>query len=107
MNSNVQEITQEDKFRIKDFIIVFKEIFATKKELEESELNKKVEDVRNKQDSSYIEKLEKEIGNYERVLKRGTKVKTKPVKSANFNTKNVKAKVKDEKDNIVLEDYEK
>ncbi len=107
MNNNTQQIKQEEKFKLKDLIIVFSDLFATTKEKEEVELDKEVEEIKLEQNSSYIEKLEKEICDYGHISKRRNKVKTQSVKNNNVSTKKVKSKVQDEKDDMILEDYEK
>ena len=108
MNINEQQINEDYKFRISYIISLFKDMFSTSNEIEETDVDNKIKEIERNQDIRYIENLEKELDNHNQLIKKSSKVK-----NANFNSKNVKTKTKNEQEknediDIMLdEDYEK
>lgn len=99
MNSNAQQVNEDYKFKMSYIISLLKDMFSTSKEIEETDLDNRVKEIINNQDSSHIEGLEKELNNHSYSVKRGPKVN-----NAKFNSKNPENNLQNnkEKDNDIV-----
>lgn len=61
MNSNTKQVNEDYKFRISYVLNFFKDMFSTSGQVEDKELNDKIEKIRKEQDSIHMSKLEKEL----------------------------------------------
>lgn len=71
MNSKMQ-VSEDYKFRFAYIIDLIKEMVSASGELEDKELNAKIEDIKKKQDGNYIASLEKDIETHDITKKRKT-----------------------------------
>lgn len=75
MNHNAQQVNEDYKFRMAYVISIIRDMFATSKVIEKTELENKIRLVEENEDSEYIERLKKDINTHEteNIKKRTTK----------------------------------
>lgn len=82
MNNNTQ-VNEDYKFRISYVWNFFKDMVSSSGKVEDKELDARIEEVKNEQDSKYITNLEKDVETHDNVTK-----KRKTTRTSNKETKN-------------------
>ena len=103
MNSNVQ-LNENYKFRMSYVLNFFKDIVSASEEVEDKELNNRIEKIRQEQDNAYMTSLEKEIQTHEVSKKKKSdrnstkETKIKGTIKENINSRNNEIILDEEKD---------
>lgn len=90
MNDDTQQVNENYKFRMAYVISFIKDIFATSKEIKETELGNKIRTVEQNEDTKYIEALEKDINTHEI-----EKTKKKTAKKSQTNKNIIEIEIKE------------